>query len=137
MASLDALRGGGPATPGAAREEQERGVGQRRGRTLACASCANPITDKSAMIAVNGTRTHLFTNPDGYRFRIGCFAGAHGLDGDGEPTYEYTWFAGFTWQAQSCSRCHVHVGWFYQSQESSFYGLILSQLVEVASDQPG
>jgi len=137
MAWLDALRGGGARAQGDARAGSERGASQRHSRTLACASCANPVTDKSAMIAVNGTRTHLFTNPDGYRFRIGCFDRAQGLDGDGEPTYEYTWFAGFTWQAQTCARCHVHIGWLYQSQASSFYGLILSQLVEVASDTPG
>jgi hypothetical protein len=134
MAWLDSFRGRSKPE-GDVREERDERADTRRGRTLVCAKCQNPIANKAAMIAVNGTRTHLFTNPDGYRFRIGCFATARGLDGVGEPTDEYTWFAGFTWQAQTCARCQGHIGWLYQSKDSSFYGLILSQLVEVDAQQ--
>jgi Yippee zinc-binding/DNA-binding /Mis18, centromere assembly len=128
MTWLDAFRSVATEPADDARESGVRGAGQRRRRALACVKCGSSVTDKAAMISVNGTRTHLFTNPDGYRFRIGCFASAHGLLGVGEPTDEYTWFPGFTWQVQTCSRCQEQIGWLYQSTDSaSFYGLILSQ----------
>src|SRR5262245_63170347 len=98
MHRLDAFGGRGSKTDAPAREESGDEPTRPGGRRLLCAKCRNPITDKSAMVAVSGLRTHVFTNPDGYRFRIGCFAKAHGLRGLGEPTLEYTWFAGFTWQ---------------------------------------
>jgi hypothetical protein len=136
MAWLDAFRGRGPKSEGDVREGAGREPSDAHGRLLACAKCQNPVTDKAAMIAVNGLRTHVFTNPDGYRFRIGCFAKAHGLRGVGEPTLEYTWFAGFSWQVQVCSRCQEQLGWLYRSSDSSFYGLILTELLEIEGEAP-
>jgi hypothetical protein len=131
VAWLDAFRGGPvgagvDASPGAADFAT-----QGPGRVLACAKCQSPVTHKSALIAVDGSRTHVFTNPDGDRFRIGCFAEARGLIGVGRPTLEYTWFAGFTWQVELCARCQDQLGWLYRSGVSGFHGLILAQLLEL------
>lgn len=80
---------------------------------------------------MSGSHEHRFTNPDGFRFRIGCFSEASGLAKFGPSTLEHTWFAGYSWQVELCGGCREQLGWFYRSDEHSFHGLILDNLVEV------
>ena len=95
---------------------------------LICRICKNKITSASQMINVNGQHKHNFKNPAGIRFHIGCFSSAKGCLAIGNPTSEFTWFKGFTWCFASCSKCLVHMGWYYQSPGNSFFGLILNNL---------
>ena len=95
-----------------------------------CAFCAHIITSPDDAIAVDGSVAHTFTNPAGVTFDIGCFREAPGCSTVGEPTGEFTWFPGFMWSYAVCSRCRAHMGWFYRSGASSFYGLILDNLRE-------
>jgi hypothetical protein len=131
MAWLDAFREGGPNASVDLSQDAAHFATQGPGRVLVCAKCQNPVTHNSAMIAVDGSRTHVFTNPDGDRFRIGCFAEARGVFGVGPPTLEHTWFAGFTWQVELCARCQDQLGWLYRSGDAAFHGLILTQLLEL------
>ena len=95
---------------------------------LLCKICKNEITDSEYGTTVNGQHEHSFTNPAGIPYRIGCFADAYGCIVHGIPTQEFTWFAGFTWCFCSCASCFIHLGWFYQSGEGNFFGLILDNL---------
>ncbi len=97
---------------------------------ILCRSCGNVITSTDNKVERSGKHKHTFTNPKGYVFQIGCFSTARGTTNQGIPTMEYTWFAGFNWCFTLCLRCFVHLGWFYQSGEESFYGLILDNLME-------
>jgi filamentous hemagglutinin family protein len=99
-------------------------------KKILCKVCHHSITSLDQKIQVNGTHHHIFRNPAGLVFEIGCFSSAHGCVNYGTPTLEYTWFNGFTWRYALCSHCHLHLGWFYQSPTSCFYGLILSNLLE-------
>jgi hypothetical protein len=102
------------------------------GTVLACARCRNTITRRTAAIEVSGAHVHNFTNPDGLRFRIGCFGKAYGAEPSGAPTTYFTWFPGYAWQAEHCSACAIHLGWRFRKTPSEiFHGLILDQLVEV------
>lgn len=72
---------------------------------------------------------HTFFNPVGIVYEICCFSDAPGCTVFGKPTDEFTWFPGYTWEYSVCGTCSDHLGWFYNSSESSFYGLINSKLV--------
>ena len=99
---------------------------------ILCRICGNRITTLDAIIAVNGQHRHTCTNPAGITFEIGCFSSASGCLIYGVPTYEYTWFESYRWSLAFCSRCTTHLGWYYQSEEEGFFGLILNRLRESA-----
>lgn len=106
-------------------------------RIIICRFCQHPITEHAAKQPINGKHRHIFTNPHGFIFEIGCFAYAPGCYQEGIPTLEYTWFNGYSWNFSACKNCKTHLGWFYQSGEQSFHGLILNRLTETSSkDNP-
>lgn len=96
-------------------------------RALHCAVCAHEITRQRQAVTVNGRHEHAFFNPAGIAFEIRCFRGAPGAAPQGEPTGEFTWFAGYRWQIALCTACQAHLGWLF-TNGSSFYGLIGSRL---------
>ncbi|MDM8538373.1 cereblon family protein, partial [Desulfobacterales bacterium HSG17] len=112
------------------------------GKAILCRLCKNKITFSSNSIEKNGSHKHIFNNPGGYIFEIGCFGAAPGCVNQGPPSLEFSWFAGFSWRFSLCSGCHTHLGWVYQSlggqslggqsvgRQSSFFGLILDKLIE-------
>ncbi|HVO66177.1 MAG TPA: cereblon family protein [Syntrophales bacterium] len=81
-------------------------------------------------ITVNGQHAHIFKNPAGITFHIGCFSTAWGCFTYGIPTYDVTWFKGFSWCVALCANCFYHLGWHYQSGGESFFGLILANLIK-------
>jgi filamentous hemagglutinin family protein len=95
-----------------------------------CKTCGNRITLIEHMIFVSGRYNHTFINPSGITFQIGCFSSAKGCVVTGRPSFEFTWFDGFSWQFALCSYCVSHLGWYYSSPGASFFGLILDQLKE-------
>jgi hypothetical protein len=97
---------------------------------ILCKACSAVITSVAAIIAVNGHHSHCFTNPADITYRIGCFSAADGCSVYGRPTTDFTWFEGFAWNFAFCAGCHLHLGWYYQSPEASFFGLILENLRE-------
>ena len=110
-------------------EEDQRK--QHAGGRLYCAACGSWITRQDQRVPVNGAHTHIFRNPHGLDFKIGCFATAPGCGQVGEATEEWTWFPGYSWQVAVCNHCGSHLGWRYLSRAGDvFYGLILRQLAE-------
>lgn len=108
-------------------ETEER----RERRILVCRQCRQGITDPSSRIQMQGAHRHVFFNPHGIVFEIGCFSQAYGCAMTGSPTMEFTWFEGYAWRIAVCSSCFTHLGWQYLSGSGgSFFGLILSQLEE-------
>lgn len=98
---------------------------------LLCRQCNQKIAKPTARISINGSHRHTFANPNGIVFEIGCFNQVHGCNGYGQPSMEFAWFAGFSWQIMVCSQCHTHLGWFFSSGHSTgFSGLILDRLIE-------
>ncbi|MGE5342590.1 MAG: cereblon family protein [Candidatus Omnitrophota bacterium] len=93
-----------------------------------CINCKNVITSTESAIPVGGQHRHFFKNPVGVDYEIGCFSSAEGCINVGHPTTEFTWFSGYSWSYALCSRCMIHLGWFYQSTDNHFYGLILNRL---------
>lgn len=98
-------------------------------RAVLCRSCRTAVTRLSQKISVNGKHLHTFFNPAGIVYEIYCFSKAPGCITHGKPTDEFTWFTGYTWEYSICGTCHDHLGWFYNSSERSFFGLINSKLI--------
>lgn len=98
--------------------------------SILCKNCRNEITTMEYGITVNGQHAHIFKNPAGITFHIGCFSSAWGCFVYGVPTYDVTWFKGFSWCVALCAHCFFHLGWHYQSGGESFFGLILANLVK-------
>lgn len=105
-------------------------------RYVVCAHCRSVVTVPSARIEVGGAHRHTFANPHGFVFHIACFSRAPGVRGVGAPSHEFPWFAGFTWQVELCAQCGMHLGWFFESRDQAFHGLIIDRLDEEDAGQP-
>ncbi|NDV28505.1 cereblon family protein [Desulfovibrio sp. JC010] len=99
-------------------------------KKITCRECGAEITDNSFATKINDKHEHSFFNPHGYVFQIKCFSTAPGCTIAGKPSNEFSWFAGYTWQVAVCRSCMVHLGWRFQSDSSSFYGLIKNNIKE-------
>ena len=102
---------------------------KKKEKPILCRNCRHNITSSGEMIEVGGRHRHIFNNPHGIVFEIGCFSSADGCARQGKPTSEFTWFGGFAWCFALCSKCHFHLGWHYHSGKSGFFGLILDHLM--------
>lgn len=100
---------------------------------LRCRTCGQAITSGNQRIAVNGRHDHVFFNPHGHVFEVGCFAHAPGALPASPPSTEFSWFAGLAWQVAACTACRTHLGWRFLGEASSgFFALILDRLIEEA-----
>ncbi|HVO28258.1 MAG TPA: cereblon family protein [Candidatus Margulisiibacteriota bacterium] len=97
-------------------------------RRIVCASCGHAITTERQRIEMAGRHEHRCVNPDGVIFHIGCFRYAPGCVIRGVPTTEFTWFPGYAWSYALCDGCATLLGWYYQSNDAAFFGLILNRL---------
>jgi len=97
-------------------------------RRLVCRDCGNRVTRENWRIAVSGQHVHVFFNPHGLVFEIGCFDQAPGAAAMGPPSTEFTWFAGSAWRVAVCRACLNHLGWRFEGECGAFFGLILSCL---------
>ncbi|WP_319759210.1 cereblon family protein [Maridesulfovibrio sp.] len=97
-------------------------------KKITCRSCGAEITDSSSAVKINNKHEHSFFNPHGYVFQIRCFSSAQGCISSGRSSSEFTWFPGHTWQIAGCSTCMTHLGWKFQSELTSFYGLIRDKI---------
>jgi len=95
---------------------------------LCCIKCQYPITRNRDRIQINEQHQHVFANPHGYIFQIGCFAQAPGCVIAGEETSYFSWFPGYTWRFALCGQCLTLLGWAFRSHDSQFLGLILDKL---------
>ena len=117
--------------PGASvriRTEKKFGIDEER--FILCKNCGNPVTTAKSIISVDGRHIHSFTNPSGIFFEIGCFSSAEGCIVMGDSTLEHTWFSEFGWSFSHCSDCLIHLGWFYERGEESFFGFILDLIAD-------
>jgi hypothetical protein len=101
-------------------------------RWIVCRQCRQRLSRPSERINVNGSHNHVFANPVGIVFEIGCFHLVRGLNFIGPPSFEFPWFAAHSWQIVICSICQSHLGWCFRGQGSNqFFGLILDRLIEI------
>ena len=109
--------------------ERDDKTGTRNKKSLLCRRCRTVITNSSHETAVNGSHLHTFFNPAGVIYEIGCFQQARGCVIHGPPNDEFSWFKGYVWQYAVCIACRDHLGWFFSSDDSIFYGLITDKLI--------
>lgn len=102
------------------------------GARLRCIQCRHVITRANARMEMHGQHRHVFFNPHGHVFELGCFSLAPGCGAVGPSSEEFSWFAGYAWQVAICARCGLHMGWLYRgvAMSGAFWGLILPNLVE-------
>lgn len=106
------------------------------GSSLRCVQCRHKITDTGSRMEMLGQHRHVFFNPHGHVFELGCFSSAPGCAAIGPSSEEFSWFAGHAWQVAICGRCGLHMGWLFRgvSLSSAFWGLIIPHLVEDKDD---
>lgn len=119
-----------PDHAGSVTTEDDTQSGDEKGKRLLCAGCGNIVTSRDQRITVDSQHLHTFFNPAGLVYELGCFKRAPGCLPAGEPSAEFAWFAGHVWRVGVCSGCLAHIGWLFESGDSSFFGLIVSRLVE-------
>ena len=112
-------------------EEETKIISEEQKKAIVCKACQNVITYPGYKIAVNGKHEHVFFNPHGIVFEVGCFSHATGCLPVGSSTLEFTWFEGYAWKIVICSSCFEHMGWQYLGESGGgFFGLILTNLEE-------
>jgi len=124
---------GEPAGPEKGEDEPELFPEQTTGhgnRKLVCKLCRSVITRRELGMEVNGKHEHVFFNPYGMVFELGCFASAKNVVPVGPKSEEFTWFPDFAWQVVGCAGCATQLGWRYTGKGGGFYGLIMHALVE-------
>ncbi|GAB6059946.1 cereblon family protein [Desulfonatronum parangueonense] len=99
-------------------------------RALRCRNCGLVVTKDENRISVNGRHDHVFFNPHGHVFEVGCFGQAPGATPLGPSSAEFSWFSECTWQIALCNRCRNHLGWFFAGPNGLFFALILDQLTK-------
>lgn len=104
---------------------------KKKKRDIICKFCNNKITDSSKLILINNSTNHTFVNPAGILYNINCYSEAKGCIVTGNKTEEFSWFKGFSWEFALCNNCLNHLGWFYTSDSTSFFGLISTNLIEI------
>lgn len=116
-------RGGPGASPAPA-----DATGVAHSERLLCAACSATVTTTSSRTEVLGEHRHIFCNPAGLVFEIGCFADAPGAVAVGSAEHFFSWFPGYPWRLAHCRGCLAHLGWAYG--DGDFWGLVLERLVE-------
>jgi hypothetical protein len=116
-----------PGRPSLDVKEQEQ---KRLEDALYCKFCGRAITSRLQELTVNGSLCHTFFNPAGIVFELGCYKTAPGCSVVGTPTSEFSWFKGYFWTFALCRGCGSHLGWFFDSGDTAFWGLILNKLKE-------
>lgn len=75
-----------------------------------------------------------FPNPYGQMRVILTVKDARSIVAAGDPTTEFTWFAGYAWQVAYCASCREHLGWLFETASVDpprrFWGLLKDALVE-------
>lgn len=128
--SIYCLRGDSQDKGGHPIADEERKERTKPDEAIRCKACGLAVTEKDHKIGVNGSHSHTFFNPAGIVYELGCFRKAPGCHIAGEASSEFTWFVGHVWRFALCRRCNCHLGWLFEQGENSFYGLILTNLVE-------
>ncbi len=115
------------------RSEAEK-LGKEEEEKFYCAHCGHLITMGRWRIGMEGGHEHRFFNPAGMVFDISCFKEAPGAAATGEPTDEFTWFKGCSWQVALCRDCSTHLGWQFTGDGAPpvFFGLISDRLTRQA-----
>ncbi len=98
------------------------------GQYLVCGLCSHVITQAAHAMDVNGAHQHNCTNPHGFEYLVGCYAQALGCDIKGERNHADSWFPGYQWRLASCGDCQQHLGWYFDTADDFFYGLITERL---------
>lgn len=97
-----------------------------------CRACKTVIAEERFLLGVNGeTYEHTFTNPHGYTFNIYTFSECQSIVDASLPSFEYTWFPGYSWIIITCAVCLEHLGWRFESAQhepSIFFALIKDKL---------
>ena len=96
-----------------------------------CRACGAAVTARRYVIDVDGQHAHIFFNPAGVLYEIGCFSAAPGCTPAGRPTTEFSLFAGHAWRYAHCAVCGAHLGWqFLDAYGAGFWGLVLERLLD-------
>lgn len=117
----------GPGAPGSTPSDVEA-PGTSRSPRLLCAACGSTITTAASRTEVLGEHRHIFCNPAGVVFEIGCFGEAPGAVAVGPAEHFFSWFPGYPWRLAHCRGCLAHLGWAYGDDD--FWGLVLVRLVD-------
>jgi hypothetical protein len=99
-------------------------------RVVRCATCDHEVARFDDRFAQDGRAEHVFTNPGGYTFVIGCWRQAAGCVGIGEESTEWSWFPGCAWRVAVCRKCTAQLGWLFRGDDVTFAGLILNRIVQ-------
>jgi len=95
-----------------------------------CAFCGIFITHSGALVKLNGSDRHSFTNPVGIQCNFRTFSTCENVMVHEDLYLEHSWFPEYGWRFLTCGNCGRHLGWKYdlvrkKSGMSSFFGILI------------
>lgn len=121
---------------GTARDQSRRGETTEEempGRALLCRRCRTKVSHESELFAFGAdSAVRIFANAAGLLREVFTARRAQRLTFVGPPTTEFTWFAGYGWEAAFCAECESHLGWRFSrptGTPAEFFGLLTAEVV--------
>jgi hypothetical protein len=110
-------------------DEDAGDAAPRTERVWRCARCRQTVARDRDRREMDGRFDHVFMNPHGFVFHVGCFSAADGVQRRGGFTDDFSWFPGYDWSYAHCRACKAHLGWRFEGRTDGFWGLILERIV--------
>lgn len=106
---------------------------------IRCKNCMTVIARRSDMLVMSSDGPMgAYVNNYGYVHETLTLSKAHGLNLQGQPETQHSWFPGYSWTIAYCNCCESHMGWLFKAIKKNmyprqFWGVRRSQLAENSS----
>ncbi|MEW5852108.1 MAG: cereblon family protein [Myxococcota bacterium] len=110
-------------------------TGKPEDTSYVCARCGAFLARRSDQLTVDGKTLHERVNPVGFPHRFMTLTRCEAASPIDEPTTDFTWFEGCAWQVVLCAGCRVHLGWHFQGEGRSFWGVLVERMKEVSATE--
>ncbi|XP_044979326.1 protein cereblon-like isoform X1 [Hordeum vulgare subsp. vulgare] len=104
---------------------------------IKCGYCKSEIAKHSDVVVMSSDGPlGTYVNNHGYVHATITVNNATGLDIEGDPTEEHSWFPGYAWTIASCSSCDSNIGWLFTATKrylhpKFFWGIRSCQIADI------
>lgn len=108
-----------------------------------CSHCSSVVARHDDLLVMSKSGTSCsFVNPSGHFFELFCFRLLYNRLAVSGFSPEFSWFPEYEWAMISCTTCHLHLGWEFQTRNEEliprrFFGVTRQALTIKPAQAPG